>query len=122
MGDLTKNLSRYEIKCKCGECDQDTIDYMIVIGFQKICDKAAEVKKVEKVKAIVTSGNRCPWHNGAVGGKQNSFHPKSKAIDFEIEGFYSKELITFAQLVLDCTKYDYYLIDDKRLHLEYDVH
>ena len=33
MGDLTKNISRYEIACKCG-CGFDTIDIEVV----RMCD------------------------------------------------------------------------------------
>lgn len=120
MGDLTKNLSRYEIKCKCGKCDFDTIDFSIVDAFQKVCDKAAELKGLDKVYATIVSGCRCDWHNGKEGGKSTSLHPEGRAIDFSIKGFKSGEIGDIIRGVLNPNSFDYYLITDKNVHLEFD--
>ena len=38
MGDLTKNFSRNEFKCKCGKCTNNYIDIRLVKGLQALRD------------------------------------------------------------------------------------
>lgn len=118
MGDLTKNLSRHEIKCKCGKCSQDTIDYELVKYFQMVCDECANVKQLDRVVATITSGDRCEAHNKAVGGKPNSKHLTSKAIDFMVEGYTAEELIVIAGLVLPVGKFYAYSPAKGVMHLQ----
>jgi uncharacterized protein YcbK (DUF882 family) len=118
MGDLSKNLSRHEIKCKCGKCTQDTIDYEIVKYFQIVCDECANVKGLDKVTVIVTSGNRCVEHNAKEGGKPTSKHLIGKAIDFKVKGYTAEELIVIAGLVLPVGKFYAYSPAEGVMHLQ----
>lgn len=74
MGDLTKNLSRHEFTCHCGECDLSTVDYELVKVVQAGCDYF-------DTSVIINSGIRCPAHNKAIGGHPNSYHLYGKAAD-----------------------------------------
>jgi uncharacterized protein YcbK (DUF882 family) len=82
---LTKNVSRHEVACKCN-CGMDTIDFETLMVVQECCDHFAIVLGVDKVVVIINSGCRCNAHNEAVGGSLNSYHKKSRAIDFKIVG------------------------------------
>lgn len=85
MGDLTKNISRHEIACKCG-CGYDTIDFETIKIVQETCDHFTNVSGSERVILDITSGARCAEHNNRVGGAAGSQHPQNRAIDFRIRG------------------------------------
>ena len=106
MGDLTKNISRHELACKCG-CGLDTIDHEVVEVVQEACDHFAKELSVDKVVCFITSGARCQEHNdrpaseGGAGSKsKNSWHVKCRAIDFKIKGVSSKDMCMYL-----CKKY-----------------
>ena len=83
MGDLSKNFSRSEFACNCQECDQDAVDYELINLLELIrANFGSSVK--------ITSANRCPEYNKAVGGKANSQHLKSKAADIILDGISPK--------------------------------
>lgn len=85
MGDLTKNISRSELACKCG-CGFDTADIETVIVLQACCDHFARQARKGKVILDITSGCRCEEYNKNIGGSENSQHVKGRAIDFVIRG------------------------------------
>lgn len=118
MGDLTKNISRHEVACRCGgkfgKCNSHGIDFETVTIVQEACDHFAEKLGVDKVVLLINSGSRCPAYNdtptkdGGAGGSKGSYHKSSMAMDHRIKGVTIKEL------------YDYY--DEKypdRLGLGY---
>lgn len=69
MGNLTKNLSRHEIACRCG-CGLDTIDFKTVSLIQEYADYLAEEYNT-KVIVDIRGGNRCLEHNEFVQKKYN---------------------------------------------------
>ena len=81
MGDLTQNISRYEIECKCGECKFDTIDYQVVVIWQDVCDYFLALKRGVKAVLNISSGCRCVKHNREENGHPGSFHLSAKGID-----------------------------------------
>jgi len=74
---ISKNFTREEFACKCG-CDQDTVDVELVEVLQKLRDYYME-------PITITSGNRCPEHNAAIGGAPRSKHLISKAADIQVD-------------------------------------
>lgn len=72
MGDLTKNFSKSEIRCKCG-CGLDSIDPILMEMAQAVRDECG-------FPIIITSGCRCVKHNKSklVGGKADSAHLPNK--------------------------------------------
>lgn len=85
MGDLTKNISRSELKCHCGKCDFAILDHEPVIEIvQNACDHFASMNDVERVTLIITSSARCTPHNKSVGSSDNSMHARACAIDHKI--------------------------------------
>ena len=87
MGDLSKNFSRSEFTCPhCGEVE---IDPLLVATLQRIRDKAGPV--------VVTSGYRCPVHNEAVGGVNNSQHIYGRAADIYVPGMSQAALLALVR-------------------------
>lgn len=93
MGDLTKNISRYEIACPC--CGQNFIDYEVVKAVQLACDFFELYNNTYKVVLKITSGNRCILHNQKVGSDITSQHLLGKAIDHKIIGVDHKDLYQY---------------------------
>jgi uncharacterized protein YcbK (DUF882 family) len=85
MGDLSKNISRYEVACKCG-CGYDTVDAETAWAVQAVCDGFAQLRGADRVVLNISSGARCPLYNRKVGSNDRSQHAKGRAIDFTISG------------------------------------
>jgi uncharacterized protein YcbK (DUF882 family) len=105
MGDLSKNISRYEIACKCG-CGFDSIDSENVQVVQAVCDGFALLLGVDRVVLHISSGARCrkwnrtPVSRGGPGSNDRSQHVKGRAIDFKISGVKPSDV--YAALVAAC--------------------
>ena len=85
MGDLTKNISRHELRCKCGNCSVTIQDHEPIIQIvQGVCDRIATEYGVEKVRLDITSAARCREHNLAVGSNDESQHIRCNAMDIKI--------------------------------------
>ena len=78
MGDLTKDLSRYEFACKCGKCDFDTVDYELAMTLQ-------EIRDYWEKPVVITSGCRCPEYNKTIGSAKSK-HMSGTAADFYVPG------------------------------------
>lgn len=91
MGNLTLNISDYELKCHCGKCDVYIQGHEPVIQVvQDCCDHFARIHGVYKVRLAITSAARCytynrlPVDNGGPGSNDNSQHPRCCAMDIKI--------------------------------------
>ena len=96
MGDIALNFSRYEFRCKCGKCEEDNISLDTVMMLQQISDGYRK-------SIIPNSATRCPAHNKAVGGKDNSAHlinkktGESYAVDIPVSSASDRwKLVTLA--------------------------
>lgn len=96
MGNLTKNISRHEVQCQCGDkfgkCNAHAMDFETITIVQEACDHFAGKLKVKKVVLLINSGSRCATYNdtpkekGGVGGSAGSYHKLSMAMDHRIKG------------------------------------
>ena len=85
MGDLTKNISRHELRCKCGNCSVTIQDHEPIIQvIQGVCDRIATEYGIEKVRLDITSAARCREHNLAVRSNDESQHIRCNAMDIQI--------------------------------------
>lgn len=66
MGNLTKNFSADEMRCKCG-CDICNVS-------EDFMDKLQALRTLVGFPLTITSGCRCQAHNKACGGKPTSDH------------------------------------------------
>ncbi len=80
MGDLSKDFSRKEFKCKCG-CTFDTVDAELLKVLQE------DVRDYYNKKVTILSGCRCFMYNmHTLGAARGSQHVEGKASDFTVEG------------------------------------
>lgn len=78
MGDLTKNFSKSEFKCKC--CGKVHMDEAFVGMLQEIRDEVG-------FPIRITSGYRCPKHNSRVSSTGRSGpHTTGMAADIAVHG------------------------------------
>lgn len=87
MGDLSQNFSREEFACKCG-CGFDTVD-------SELLDELETVRAHFRAPVTINSGCRCPDHNKAVGGSNNSQHVYGRAADFVVFGVHADRVAEF---------------------------
>lgn len=80
MGDLSKNFSRHEFRCKCGTCDPIDPPQALIEVLQFIRDEFDQPVRIH-------SGHRCWDYNKRVGGVTNSQHLRAYAADLTIDGF-----------------------------------
>jgi len=91
MGDLTKNISRQELACKCG-CGLQSMDWETIEIVQECCNHFATTNNIDRVRLDIHSAARCykynrkPADEGGPGSNDRSQHPKCCAIDFHIHG------------------------------------
>lgn len=97
MGDLTKNLSRNELACRCKRnCGYVGVEFETVKIVQETCDHFAKKLGKESVVCIVTSGARCKRHNSNSGGRPRSRHfVGASAIDFRIKDVDNLEIYNY---------------------------
>ena len=85
---LSKDFSREEFKCNCGQCDYDTVDSKLVEVLQDIRDKYV-------ASVTITSGNRCPEYNKEVGGSEKSQHIRGRAADIQVKSISPHEIAQY---------------------------
>jgi len=82
MGDLTKNLSRWEFECPC-PCGVDTVDFELPTVLQKCINHFQEKYPSYDVGVHINSGNRCVAYNATIdGASPTSKHTEYRAVDF----------------------------------------
>jgi uncharacterized protein YcbK (DUF882 family) len=101
MGDIAKNFSVSEFKCKCG-CGLNSISAAVVVSMQAIRDGAGAA-------VIVESGLRCryrnsmvssvkgqtPYTKGWLGDPSASDHTRGEAVDFRVSGWSQDKTFAF---------------------------
>ena len=94
MGDLSKNFSKSEFKCKCGECEQVGPDPRLIERLQEIRDHF-------DATVTIYSGHRCPAYNKRVGGAKYSQHLKGTAADFGVKGVSHNKVQKYALKMME---------------------
>lgn len=93
MGDLSEHFSRWEFKCKCGDCDYDSVDVKTLEILEKI-------RNHFNCKVTILSGHRCPKHNWKIGGVDDSQHLKAKAEDIIVETISPEKVYQYANSIM----------------------
>lgn len=106
-------FSREEFRCQCGGkyCG----------GFPaepsgKLVKLADKVRAHFGAAAVISSGVRCPKHNEAVGGVENSRHLQGTAMDFRVEGKTAAQVLSYVNAQPE-TNYAYD-IDGTYIHMD----
>jgi uncharacterized protein YcbK (DUF882 family) len=91
MVDLSENISRHEMSCKCG-CGFNAADIELIQIVQGVVNFCEEFYNQDCL-LIITSGNRCRYYNEVIKynndnnyifGSSKSFHMLAMAMDFQI--------------------------------------
>lgn len=77
MGDISKNFSRWEFKCKCGKCRPKAVD-------GKLNEVLEKIRNHFQKTVNINSGWRCEDYNKAEGGWPNSKHMEGIAADIYV--------------------------------------
>lgn len=90
---LTKNFSKSEFDCKCGNCEIPPV----VLSNIKILSEQLQIIRNRLNKPIkINSGYRCKYHNDiTVKGSKNSKHKLGKAADIVIKDIRVKDTYNF---------------------------
>jgi hypothetical protein len=86
MGDLSKNFSKSELRCRCGRCDCDgsATSTELIVVLELIRAHFSAIAPGGKAKITINSGHRCPSHNRDVGGSASSRHLAAIAADIVV--------------------------------------
>lgn len=104
---LSTNFQAKEFDCQCGKCPETLIDLDHVAKLQKLRDDmGASIK--------LNSAYRCPAHNKAVGGENNSIHMKGQATDIVISGMTPNEVADSCEHFDGLGRYDTFTHVDSR--------
>ena len=85
MGDISASFNRSEFKCRCGECEFDTVDAQLIAVLQGVRDYFGS-------PVNINSACRCKHHNAAVGGGKKSQHLYGRAADITVTGVPATEV------------------------------
>jgi len=117
---ISKNFSRIEFACHCaGDCGRDTVD-------AELLDMLEQIRmEFSSLPIRIHSGHRCPEHNAAVGGSENSLHLVGRAADFSIAGLDLGDVFDWCYDNLPCTGlgiYDDFIhLDSRGYHARWQV-
>ena len=107
MGNLTKNLSRHEIKCPC--CGVDSFDKEAAEIVQLTVDHFQELNPDMDVGLHVTSGNRCAEYNRTIpNASPTSTHTEYRALDFYLYDKLTRQVIPPDHVYLFLDRFDKY--------------
>jgi len=88
MGDVTKNFSLREFRCKDGTDVPDELKDNVVL----LCENLQILRDHIGKPIRIISGYRSPKYNRRIGGARKSQHMLAKAADFKVAGMTSHEL------------------------------
>jgi uncharacterized protein YcbK (DUF882 family) len=88
MGDLSKNFSTAEFKCK----DGSHVPEELTANVQLLCDNLQVLREELDRPIRVISGYRSPKYNRRIGGARRSQHMTAKAADIRVSGMEPHEV------------------------------
>lgn len=82
-------FKRHEFKCKCGDCNCDTVDAVLL--------RELILARMQFGPIIIRSGHRCRKHNDSeeVGGGRFSQHLLGKAADLNVRNYSPQEVYDY---------------------------
>lgn len=90
---LGPDFSAHEFRCRCGKCGLGAESMRDVLLRQLVL-----ARRITATPFVITSAIRCPAHNAAVGGVDNSAHVSGYAVDVAVESSVARYQIVLAAL------------------------
>ena len=113
--DTVQYFGRHEFACKCGKCGGYPVEPK-----ERLVRALDEIREEIGLPVYINSGVRCPEHNEAVGGADDSRHLYGDAADIRCPGKTPRELYSIADRIVGNTGgvgiYDWGIHVDTRGH------
>ena len=105
---LSEHFSCKEMACRCQKCNYSTDE-----GAEKYINRnliilLEQIRQSVNRPLTITSGIRCPEHNKAVGGADNSTHLRGEAADIKIDGSVDRYELVMAAMTKGCQRIGVY--------------
>ena len=91
-------FGRHEFACKCGKCGGYPVE-----PSERLVRVLDAIREETGLPVYINSGVRCPEHNEAVGGADNSRHMDGDAADIRCPGKTPRELYSIADRIVGNT-------------------
>lgn len=104
---LSANFHLKEYECSCSHCDETLVDMDHITKLQQLRHDLGS-------SITITSGYRCPDHNAAIGGSDNSQHKLGKATDIQVSGMDPSEVQDACEKFDGLGRYDSFTHIDSR--------
>ena len=101
-----------EFRCRCGECEMGLVNMD-----ERVIQKLDLARSIAKTPFSVRSAVRCPAHNIAVGGVENSAHLAGNAVDIACKDSSKRFLIIEALIRVGFNRIGVY---DTFIHVDND--
>jgi len=85
---LSAHFYREEFKCKCNNCNFDTVDYELVTVLEAMREHFEQ-------PVIINSACRCARHNANEGGREKSKHLYGIAADVVVENILAEDVYAY---------------------------
>ena len=85
---LSEHFTADEFACPC--CG-------VVLAQSELVEKLENLRRIAGGPVVITSGYRCPAHNKAVGGVENSYHTRGMAADIFVCAISPRQLAEMAE-------------------------
>jgi len=94
---LTKNFSKSEFECKCGNCE---IPKEVLPNIQKLANQLQVLRTATEQPIRINSAYRCLKHNRNIGSNDSSQHVLGKAADIVIQGQIPEQTANLIELLI----------------------
>lgn len=84
---ISEHFSRIEFACKCG-CGFQTVDVELLNVLERLRERFSQ-------PIVINSGCRCPKHNKAIRGSENSKHIQGSAADIVVKNTPTEEVYIY---------------------------
>lgn len=121
MKKLSEHFTTDEMACRCGKCSYSTDDGIIAHVSPRLILLLEDIRDAVGRPIVISSGLRCPEHNKAVGGEDNSTHLRGEAADIKVSSSFERYEIVMAAMTKGCLRIGVYN-DQMCVHVDVSAH
>lgn len=118
---LSEHFSCKEMACRCGKCNYSTDEAVEKFLNRNLILLLEAMRSFINRPIKITSGIRCPEHNKAVGGEDNSTHLRGEAADIHIEGSFDRYELVMVAMTKGCRRIGVYKTQSI-IHVDVSTH
>lgn len=118
---LSEHFDTSEFKCSCGNCIYSTDEKTEIFINRNLIILLEQIRQSVGRPLKIASGIRCPEHNKAVGGEDNSAHLRGEAADIFITGSTERYDLVMAAMTKGCRRIGVYK-EQSIVHVDVSTH